>query len=174
MKPFTIALLVLCVSSCAETSIPKPASPPPAPEKPLVVFLVRHAEKVDSSDESALTPKGESRAETLARLLRDAQIEHVHSSDFRRTRDTAAPTAKQFGLEIEYYDPPTLPALADRLREARGRHLVVGHSNTTPRLAKLLGGEPGGMIDHQEYDRLYVLTVGPNDVRTTVLLRFGE
>lgn len=166
-------LLVLVLGACTETSSPKSPSPAPPREDPVVVFLVRHAEKVDASDDSPLTAEGEARARALAELLRSAKIDHVHSSNFRRTRDTAAPTAEQFGLEVALYDTADLSKLAEMLAHGRGRHLVVGHSNTTPRLVKLLGGEPGSAIDHDEYDRLYVLTLAPDDTRTTVLLRFG-
>jgi len=54
-----------------------------------------------------------------------------------------------------------------------GRHLVLGHSNTTPQLVEALGGEPGAPIEEMEYDRLYIVTL--MDGRTsTVLLRFGS
>ncbi|NIT87109.1 MAG: hypothetical protein GWM92_07640, partial [Gemmatimonadetes bacterium] len=54
-----------------------------------------------------------------------------------------------------------LGGMARRLRGSPGRHLVVGHSDTTPRLVTLLGGEPGPpIVEAREYDRLYVLTLG--------------
>lgn len=141
----------------------------------LVVFLVRHAEKADSSADPPLTEAGHERAQRLARILRDAGIEHVHSSDYIRTRDTAAPLATHAGLAVASYDPGDLPAMAERLKAAGGRHLVVGHSNTTPPLVGLLGGEPGADIEEKhEYDRLYVVTVGKDGAVSTVLLRYGN
>ena len=44
-------------------------------------------------------------------VLGYAEIEYVHSSDFIRTRGTAAPTAAEHGLEVKLYDPRELPAL---------------------------------------------------------------
>ncbi len=76
------------------------------------------------------------------------------------------------GLKMELYDPSDLEAFAQRLRATPGRHLVLGHSNTTPTLVDALGGEPGGPIDELEYDRLYVVFIGP-EATETVLLRFG-
>ena len=141
----------------------------------LVVFLVRHAEKADSSADPPLTEAGHERAQRLARLLRDAGIEYVHSSDYIRTRDTAAPLAAHNGLKVALYDPGDLPAMAQRLKVAGGRHLVVGHSNTTPPLVGLLGGEPGPEIEEgHEYDRLYIVTVGADGAANTVLLRYGK
>lgn len=140
----------------------------------LMVFLVRHAEKVDHSRDPDLSPEGYLRADDLACALADAEIKQVHSSDFIRTRNTAAPVAELFGLEIELYDPSDLHALAETLRAKGGRHLVVGHSNTTAALVEILGGAPGGAIEEEtEYDRLYILTIGKDGVKT-VLLRYGK
>jgi phosphohistidine phosphatase SixA len=143
---------------------------------PLVIFLVRHAEKdvVSMDTDSNLTEAGYIRAAELSRTLADAHISFVHSSDFIRTRNTAAPVADLFGLEIELYDPSDLHDLADTIKARGGRHLVVGHSNTTPVLVEILGGEPGlPIVEATEYDRLYILTIINDDVNT-VLLRYGE
>lgn len=143
-------------------------------QEPLVVFLVRHAEKVDSSRDPELSAEGRDRAAALARALRDTGIEHVHSTDFIRTRTTAAPVAEALGLEVEIYDPRNMPDFIQQLRHMGGRHLVVGHSNTTPGAVQLLGGEPGGPIEEaSEYDRLYVVTVDAEGQVSTVLMRFG-
>jgi hypothetical protein len=62
--------------------------------------------------------------------------------------------------------------LADELISSPGRCLVVGHSDTTPELVRLLGGEPGPVIADDEYDRLYLLVYRPGVGTSTVLLRF--
>jgi len=142
--------------------------------EPLVVFLVRHGEKVDASSDPELSTAGHSRAAALADALRDARLEHVHSSDYTRTRDTAAPTAEALGLDVQLYDPRDLKMMAVHLVASGGRHLVVGHSNTTPALVELLGGEAGTKIDEPaEYDRLYIVTRGKDGTASSVLLRYG-
>ena len=147
----------------------------PAADSRLVAFLVRHAEKTADAEDPALSDAGKARAQALASLLRDAGIEAVYSTDYRRTRDTAAPLAAQLRLNVTIYDPRQLESLAADLRRHGRRTLVVGHSNTTPELAGLLGGEPGPPIDeHSEYDRLYVVTIGPDGAVSTVLLRYGD
>ena len=122
---------------------PSPVEPVKG-SKPLVVFLVRHAEKkLDDGKDPELSEDGEKRTADLAEALRSADIQHVHSTDYKRTRNTAEPIAKSAGLEIEKYDPRDLEGFAKKLKESGGRHLVVGHSNTTPELTKLLGGAAG-------------------------------
>jgi phosphohistidine phosphatase SixA len=164
-SPAVVAFTLLSLGCAA------PAEPPSSGPEP-VFFLVRHAEKVDQTDESPLTEVGQARAETLARMLRDAGVDGIYSSDFRRTRDTAAPLARDLGLEVALYDTDQLPELADTLLSSPGRYLVVGHSNTTPELAGLLGGDPGSPISEDEYDRLYAICRRPGVDATTLILRF--
>ena len=143
--------------------------------EPATVFLVRHAEKMADAEDPALSDAGKVRAQALAGLLRDAGIEAIYSTDYRRTRDTAAPLAAQLQLNVTIYDPGQLDSLVATIRRHGGRTLVVGHSNTTPELVGLLGGEPGPPIDEaSEYDRLYVVTIGADGAVSTVLLRYGD
>ncbi len=137
-----------------------------------VIVLVRHAEKVDDSRDAELSETGRARADVLAGLLKDMKIDTIYSSDYIRTRDTARPLAEALGLDLELYDPGDLEALATKLRAAEGRILVVGHSNTTPRLVGLIGGEPGTDIADDEYDRLYIVVAGSGGPVTS-LLRFS-
>ena len=153
----------------------RPEELAPTDQKPLKVFLVRHAEKVDQSRDPDLSEAGYKRAESLADVLRSSGIEHVYSSDYIRTRKTATPTAEMLGLEVRLYDPRNLPEFAEQLKEEGGIHLVVGHSNTTPALTELLGGEPGEPIEEKsEYDRFYVVTITADGGVSSTLLRFGE
>lgn len=141
----------------------------------VVVYLVRHSERAeDGTRNPPISALGQARSDALASLLRDAGITHIHSSDFLRTTQTAAPLAEALGLETQIYDPRTLEPFAASLRSNPGRHLVVGHSNTTDVMAALLGGDGGAPIDEMEYDRLYVVTIDPEGGATTVLLRFAS
>lgn len=138
-----------------------------------LIYLVRHAEKIDDSRDPPLSELGLKRARLLAQILRDAELTHVHSTDLERTRDTATPIALQSGLDVQIYDPEYLEEFAALLGVTPGRHLVVGHSDTTPKLVRFLGGESSEISDH-EYDRLYVLMFGSNGKITSALIRFGQ
>lgn len=137
------------------------------------IYLVRHAEKVkDGSKDPALTGVGRLRAQNLADMLRSAGIERIYSSDYRRTRDTAAPLAGTQGLKSRIYDPKALEPLAAELVKLENNVLVVGHSNTTPELAELMGGDGGEpIVEEWEYDRLYLVQTENGKVTRTILLR---
>ena len=170
----TIASLILTITLLGCSSNPDTV-PSASEHEPLLVFLVRHGEKVDASEDPELSAAGRNRATALARILRSAEVEYVHSSDFIRTRDTAAPTAIAHGLEVELYDPRDLPTLAETLRRTGGRHLVVGHSTTTPPMVELLGGKSSSAINEEgEFDRLYIVTIGRDGVAQSVVLRYGK
>jgi len=139
-----------------------------------VVYLVRHAERAeDGTSDPVISLPGWDRSRLLADMLQDAGLTHIHTSNYRRTRGTARPTAEATGIEMRTYDARNLAQIAERLRSTPGRHLVIGHSNTTPQLVELLGGDGAGEIHELEYDRLYVVTLTDNGA-STVLLRFGD
>jgi phosphohistidine phosphatase SixA len=140
-----------------------------------VVFLVRHGETDPGAGHDVpLTAAGLERADRLAVLLRDAGIDAIHTTDIRRTRGTAEPLAAALGLELQVYRAEELADLAGRLRDAGGRRLVVGHSNTTPPLVRLLGGDPGPEIRIDEFDRLYVVVIEADAGGSsgTIILRY--
>lgn len=139
------------------------ATPPEA----VTLYLVRHAEKENGND-PGLTAAGARRAADLALLLRDAAIAHVFSSDYRRTRETATPLAVTLGLEVAIYDPHDLAALAERLKCLEGNALVVGHSDTSPDLVRLLGGAAEPLPEWQ-YDRVYQVRLHAGAAETTLL-----
>ena len=167
----TAAYAARALLAFALVTIPNPLA---AQQEPVVVYLVRHAERAeDGTDDPSISEAGRERTRLLGDMLRDASVTHIHTTDLKRTRQTGAPLAEHLGLGFEVYDPKDLPAVAARLRATPGRHLVLGHSNTTPHLVAALGGTPGEPIADSEYDRLYVLVIQPGGPVTTTLLRYG-
>lgn len=144
-----------------------------------IVYLLRHAEPEmpamgATSSNPGLNMAGRERAHALVHVLQEAGITEVLSTDFNRTRQTVTPLAQALGLQVEVYDHRALDALAERLKRTPGRFVVAGHSNTTPQLVALLGGEPGEPIDENyEFDRLYQVAIGADGSVTTTLLRYG-
>ena len=148
-------------------------------DSPTIIYLHRHAEAVpppyeESPPNPPLAGPGRERADQLARVLSNAGVTRIFSSGYNRTQETVRPLARRLELDVEAYDPRALEAFADKLKSLSGRIVVSGHSNTTPALVALLGGEPGEPIDDQtEFDRLYIVTLSADGPPTTVLLRYG-
>ena len=134
------------------------------------LYLVRHAEKqaVEGKD-PGLTDAGSHRSKQLAKWLQDKNIRKIWSSDYQRTRDTAGPLVSRLGLELTLYDPRDLPSLADKLLGNRDNALIVGHSNTTPDLTRLLCQCDISDMDESEYDQLYVVSVLRDETTVEVL-----
>lgn len=164
-----LRLLIPALLVCLGASAPRVAA-----QEPVVVYLVRHAERAeDGTDDPSISREGQARAALLPHILADAGITRIHTTDYKRTRQTVAPLADATELSPEVYDPRDLPAFAAHLRSLPGRHLVAGHSNTTPALVEALGGDAHGTIAEMEYDRLYVVVIPAEGPVTTVLMRFG-
>ncbi|HEX6199877.1 MAG TPA: phosphoglycerate mutase family protein, partial [Thermoanaerobaculia bacterium] len=169
------ALLALGLLACTSTPGAEAGGSPAATNTTAVVYLARHGETEGEDPVGRwLSAAGRARAEALAEELAGAGIETIYTTDYRRTRETAAPLAERLGLEPVLYDPDDLAGFAARLREelgeAGGTVLVMGHSNTTNELVAFLGGEPGTPIAEDEHDRLYRVELPSG---ATELLRFG-
>lgn len=122
---------------------------------------MRHAEKVgDGTRDPELTDIGHQRAERLASLLSDKNIKGIFSTDFIRTRDTAAPLSRLLGIGTQIYDHKNTAALIDALRSLGGNSVVVGHSNSTPTLANSILEETYyEQFDEKQYDQIIEIKV---------------
>lgn len=139
-------------------------------------ILLRHAEK-DTSTAGAtmmkadppLSENGKQRAEKLVQVLASYTPDEIYSTNYIRTRATVMPLSKKFNKNVELYDNKYLKEFSERLLQLKGKTVVVvGHSNTTPRLVNLLIGEnryPD--LDERVYDLLWIVTVagGKAEVR---------
>lgn len=123
--------------------------------QPEQIFLLRHSEKGNSNNPS-LTDKGKLRANNIAKQLLSVKPTQLFSTDYNRTQQTIAPLAKATSLKAQSYDPRELVQFAGELKLLNGVVVVVGHSNTTPQLVKLLSGHRVN-IEEDEYDKLYEL-----------------
>ncbi len=164
------SLLLLAVPVlCALTSISTAQTQSAA----TTVILVRHAEKhATPATDPSLTSEGETRARSLARILAQAGVKAVLTSQYLRTRETARPTADAAAVTAVVV--PLEPDPADRRKISQqsinalvaGIHrysgetvLVVGHSNTVPLVIAALGGGQVPEIPETEFDNMFVLTL---------------
>jgi broad specificity phosphatase PhoE len=138
------------------------------------IYLVRHAEKATGKNPS-LTEAGQQRSKDLAAFFKTKNVTEIFSTDYRRTQQTAAPTAKQASRGVGSYSHKKLEEIAEQVKKKKGVILIVGHSNTTPELAKILGGDPGEpIVEAWEYDRLYELKFKKGKFISSEILRYGE
>jgi broad specificity phosphatase PhoE len=134
------------------------------------VFVVRHAEKISEADER-LTEAGRARADRLAKMLKDAGIAAIYSTDTERTIGTAQPLADALRRKIRIYD--AIPPLVERLRRENPRDvvLVVGHSNTLGPILTALGCAETITIASDEYDNLFLVLPREGGKATLIRLR---
>ena len=126
------------------------------------VIVVRHAEKMDNSSDPELSAAGAVRAQALVNVVRDAKIARIITTQFRRTRATAEPTATALGITplVIPASPTHVQAIADTVRAHPGTSfLIVGHSNTVPAIVAALGAPAPAAICDSEYDNLFVVTL---------------
>lgn len=133
------------------------------------LYLLRHAQKQDDgSKDPSLTDGGQQQGQHLARLLQHADIKRIYSTDYRRTRETVAALSELTGIEVRVYDPSGLEAFARALQQRGENAVIVGHSNTTPQLIRMLGGEAEAMSE-SDYGDLYQLQMHQGHIITVHL-----
>lgn len=146
---------------------PAPASgqTPESSDQTLVV-IVRHAEKApDPDNDPGLDGLGQRRARVLAGMLADAGISGIYATQYRRTRETAAPLAEALDLEVHVREVSRsgireyAEALAGEILHRHGGEsvLVVGHSNTVGPLVEAFTGLSVESPGESDYDNLYLV-----------------
>ena len=148
----SLVLVLMCVSSAAAQA---------------TVFIVRHAERADMAAHGAaatmtpdpdLSDAGRARAESLATLLKDAQITAIFATQYKRTQQTAAPMAKAAGLQVTILHSDDVAGLIEKLKATAGNALVIGHSGSVPKVVAALGVQAPVTLAEDDYDNLFIVT----------------
>ncbi len=127
------------------------------------IYLVRHAEK-DTGKNPTLTTAGFARAGDLMRKLNNKGIQTIFSTDTRRTVQTVDSIKLLQNITLIKYLGDTIGN--DLVNKINQNHsnvksiLVVGHSNTVPKLIRRLGVKKYTIenLGDNEFDNLFVLT----------------
>lgn len=142
-----------------------------------MVIVVRHAERADGgtaapgtamtgANDPELSAAGKARAQALAAMLKDAGVTAIYTTEYTRTKDTAAPLAAALKVTAEIVSARDQAALISKIKaHSAGAVLVVGHSNTVPTIIKALGGADVTLAE-TEYDSLFF--VAPGGVTTRI------
>lgn len=138
------------------------------------IFVVRHAERTGEPD-PPLNADGARRAQALAKVLADAGVRHVYTSETVRAQQTAEPTARAASQPVHVIDAKEFDRLIQAIRATASPQqatLVVGHRATVPRIVKALGGGDIPPLGSAEHDRLLVLTLLPDRKAAVATLRY--
>ncbi|WP_154222557.1 SixA phosphatase family protein [Marinicella rhabdoformis] len=125
-------------------------------------YFVRHAEKITNDPANKnpeLTLKGQQRAQNLALLLSQADIEHIYSTAYKRTELTAQPLSDRLGIPLKHYDPRALELLVKELKGLQGNTLTVGHSNTTTEAVSLLTLQTMNGLTEEDYGDVFQVVI---------------
>jgi phosphohistidine phosphatase SixA len=133
------------------------------------IYLIRHAEK-EAGRDPQLTETGKKRAADLLQIMRNKKISHIYVTNYRRSWMTADSLRIQLGIDTVGYTADTtgvsLLAKIKEMDDFGKTILVVGHTNTIPRLIKALGVEDFSQTDlpDEEFDNLYLVRYKKNKV----------
>jgi broad specificity phosphatase PhoE len=141
------------------------------------VILVRHAEKASApAADPPLTSAGEERAKALLEAVRGAGVTAIITTQYERTRATAAPAAGALSITPEVVTAAGRTHAQDvaaAIRKHAGQTvLVVGHSNTVPDIIRALGADVPPICD-DEYDNLYVVELPPTGAARVIMAKYG-
>ena len=163
-----LVLFLLCVGS-------------PAAASDQVIFVVRHAERADggapsggmtAANDPPLSPAGTERAKRLAAHLASAEVKSIFTTEFARTRLTAAPLAEAIQVKPSAISSKDVATLIQQAGAAAGNVLIVGHSNTVPDVLKQLGVKTPIAIAENDYDNLFVVVRPATGEPTLIRLRY--
>jgi len=180
-----IAIALFIVVGCGAAPKPEIALRPEAAsqtteagEGGLVVYVVRHAEKLVAAEnpkDPPLTAQGAQRASALAREINVSSLVAVYSTPYARTKSTAAPCAEAAGLPVTEYPPDDTAGLVAEIKSVtNGSVLVVGHSNTVPEILKALGVAEPVVLGEDDFGDLFVVTPTSDGTATMERKRFGD
>jgi len=175
MYRFFYLIPFLFILSCADSKtaeIPD-EKPKELSEKTTTYYLIRHAEKDRSNPDNEdpnLNEDGLKRAEKWATIFSEIEFDAIYSSNFKRTQQTAKPTADSRNFPVNSYDPHEVYE-SNFFDFTEGmKVLVVGHSNTIPKFANfVLGEERYENIPDSIDGRLYIVTKNGANVSSTIL-----
>jgi len=137
-------------------------------------YFIRHAEKIrtDKTNKNPeLTAKGHARAQNWNTVFKNVNFDVIYSTNYKRTIQTAEPTANNKDLTIEFYSPSQLYNPEFKEKTIGKTVLIVGHSNTTPLFVNdILGEEKYKQIDDSNNANLYIVTIIEN-IKSSALLK---
>ena len=146
------------------------------------VILVRHGEKASQTEtDPILSAAGVQRAKDLAAALADGGVTTVITTQWKRTRATAAPfvAATHPKTMIVNDSAGIYKHIADMVATIMARPagdvvLVVGHSNTIPRIVGALGGPKMLDLCDSQYSTMFILEMNGTNPPRLIRATYGK
>ena len=153
------------------------------PEK---VYLTRHAEKLhlEGNRDPDLSELGLARAQRIADMFAKIKVDHLFSTNYKRTQQTLMPLSKAKSLAITPYDPRKGEDFIKQIKTnyCQQTLLIAGHSNTVPDMLQALGvkfdvkigdysfkHQPGIVLSEAEFGQLFAVSFKNNTAVIEVL-----
>ncbi len=194
VKFLSVFWLLAVLLACTDKKDPQPApakadpvtpvtplTPVTPAEKATIVYIVRHGEKgTNSATDPDLSAAGQARALTLRDSLQNDSLAAIYTTNYKRTRQTVAPTASAKNLTPIVYTP-TIPAglnaLATKIlnENLNKKVLIVGHSNTVLETIEALGAtRPIAEVTDNDYNYFFKVTLKQNKTPVVEVKRYGN
>lgn len=146
------------------------------------IIILRHAEKDTMRYDPPLTSVGRERARALAHVLEGANVSALYTTQFVRTQQTVQTFAEKLGIKPTIFevDPKNIKGHAEELakvvlsRHASQTVVISSHSNVIPLIIEALKAGPRFEISDDEYDNLFVITIGSTGETQLLRLKFGK
>ena len=175
MKKLIIFLLLPLWISCDSNK--KDSSTPTTEEVAYLpistYYLIRHAEKdiADPENEDPfLSEKGTDRALLWERIFLNITFDEIYSTNTMRSLQTVTAVGMDNNTEVKIYETKDL--INDEfLKETLGKNvLIVGHSNTIPKIAnELIKDEYFKDMDDNDYGSVYVITLAGTGKKAEII-----
>lgn len=141
-------------------------------------YMVRHAEKANSTSDTPLSAEGHARAQALRDTLISQKITNIFVTNYQRTQQTAEPLAIELGITPTEVFANQTPQLVQQLKAIKGGNiLIVGHSNTIPVIIDNLMESPQNItITETDFDNLFKVIIKKNNneiIRDFIQLTYG-
>ena len=135
-------------------------------------YYIRHAEKIDNSENPDLSEKGKIRAENWNKIFSETKFDSIYSTDFKRTIQTITPILNSRKLKPIIYVYKNIDLELFKSETRNKTVLVVGHSNSTPEFVnKLIKEKKYEKIDETVFGNLYIVTISENENASSQFLK---
>lgn len=129
------------------------------------IYLIRHAEKADTSADTHLSEAGKKRAQKWAEYFAGKGVSAIYATPYNRTRETARPLADAEKLAVTEYGPREMDLITLAKKHDNKSVVVVGHSNTIPGYVnKALGESKYADIPEEEFGKVYIVLIANGKV----------